>query len=86
MDSWHSNGLYYFQTGALLKHYCQKHRDSGVTVRGEYYVSMLYDLMLKDGLDVSMYPIEQFAQWGTPEDLLQYQYWSAYFHERLPCA
>jgi len=85
MDSWHSNGFYYVQTGAMLKTYCQQYRDSGAAVRGEYYVSMLYEQMLNDGLPVWVYPVEQFAQWGTPEDLAQYQYWSAYFHERLPC-
>lgn len=85
-QSWHSNGLYYFQTGALLKRYCREYRESGRAVNGEYYVSMLYTLMLRDGLDVRVYPIEQFAQWGTPEDLAQYTYWSGYFHERLPCA
>jgi len=43
---------YYFKTGALLKEYCQKLIDSGQTVNGEYYASVSYNFMVKDGIKV----------------------------------
>jgi len=76
MDSWQSCGMYYFQSGSLLKAYFRRYRERGEPVNGEYYVSMVYDLLIKNGLPVSVYPIDVFAQWGTPEDLAEYQYWS----------
>jgi NDP-sugar pyrophosphorylase family protein len=80
MDCWQSCGLYYFQSGSLLKTYCREYREHGEKVNGEYFVSMVYDLILKDQQPVSVYPIDFFAQWGTPEDLAEYLYWSKGLH------
>lgn len=72
----HSPGTYYFKTGALLKKYCQKLVDSGETINGEYYASMPYNFMVKDGLKVWIpTDIEYFCQWGTPEDMRECLYW-----------
>lgn len=73
----HSPGVYYFRSGALLKKYCQKLVDSGQALNGEYYVSLPYNFMVKDGLKVWVPTnVEQFCQWGTPEDLEEYLFWT----------
>ena len=37
---------------------------------------MVYDLLIKDKLDVFVYDqVPFFCQWGTPKDLEQYLYW-----------
>lgn len=73
----HSPGVYYFKTGALLKHYCQKLVDSGQTLNGEFYASLPYNFMVQDGLKVwAPANVEQFCQWGTPEDLRDYLFWT----------
>lgn len=73
----HSPGIYYFRTGALLKHYCQKLVDSGKTLNGEYYASLPYNFMVKDGRTVWVPAnVEQFCQWGTPEDMAEYLFWT----------
>ncbi len=73
----HSPGVYYFKTGALLKKYCRKLVDSGQTLRGEYYASLPYNFMARDGLTVwAPVNVEQFCQWGTPEDLAEYLFWT----------
>lgn len=73
----HSPGVYYFKTGALLKKYCQALVDSGETLGGEYYASLPYNFMVKDGLKVWVPTnVEQFCQWGTPEDLAEYLFWT----------
>ena len=72
----HSPGNYYFKSGKLLKRYCQMLVDSGETIKGEYYASMPYNFMVRDGLKVWIpTKIEYFCQWGTPEDMAEYNYW-----------
>lgn len=72
----HSPGIYYFKNGALLKKYCQALVDSGEDINGEYYASMPYNFMVKDGRKVWIpTDIDYFCQWGTPEDLEECMYW-----------
>lgn len=82
MDSWQSAGTYYFKSGKMVKKYFKKLIDLDIKINGEYYVSLVYNLMQEDGLKTLVYPIDYFCQWGTPNDLKAYQYWSNYF--RLP--
>lgn len=73
----HSPGVYYFKTGALLKKYCRKMVDAGVTLNGEFYASLPYNFMVDEGLKVwAPADIEYFCQWGTPEDLQEFIYWT----------
>lgn len=74
-----SSGLYFFRTGALLKEYAEKLMQSDDDVNGEYYVSLLSRQMVKDGLDVRVFEIEQFMNWGTPEDFGDYMIWHRLF-------
>ena len=72
----HSPGVYYFQSGKLLKKYCQELVDSGKCINGEYYASMPYNFMVEDGLKVWIpTDIKYFCQWGTPEDMEESVYW-----------
>lgn len=75
MDCHHSSGAYFFRTGALLKEYSNRLLDTGNTINGEYYVSMIYPLMLEDRLSIAVPEVETFMQWGTPEDLEEYEAW-----------
>lgn len=73
----HSAGTYYFKTGSVLKKYCQKLIDDGNTLNGEFYASLPYNYMVKDGLKVWVANIvEYFCQWGTPEDLQEFLFWN----------
>ena len=40
---------------------------------------MVYNGLVNDGLKVYVYQIPFFLQWGTPDDLEEYLYWSDYF-------
>lgn len=79
MDSWQSAGIYYFKSGEILKKYFFQLIERNITCNGEYYVSLVYNLMADDHLKSIVYPIEYFCQWGTPEDLEEYLYWSNHF-------
>lgn len=72
----HSAGVYYFKTGAILKQYCQRLISDNDMLKGEYYASMVYNNMVKDGLNVWVpNNVEYFCQWGTPEDLNDFLFW-----------
>ena len=72
----HSPGNYFFRSGRCLKKYCQMLVDSGEELNGEYYASMPYNFMVRDGLKVWIPTnIEYFCQWGTPEDMRESIYW-----------
>lgn len=79
-DSHHSSGAYYFGSGELLTHYFKEFLDSGETLNGEYYISMVYPLMLRDKHMISVPSITHFMQWGTPDDLEEYEVWSRQIH------
>ena len=83
MAEYASNGTYYFRTGAILKTYFQKLMDAKMDLNGEYYVSLVYKLMIEAGLHVRIFEIEKMLQWGTPRDLEEYLVWSNYFKDRM---
>lgn len=77
MKAKHSPGTYYFKTGRLLKRYCKELVDSNQSINGEYYASLPYNFMVKDNLKVWVPTnVEYFCQWGTPEDLSEYIFWT----------
>ncbi len=79
MNEYASSGTYYFQRGALLKHYFRKAVERGLRTKGEFYASTPFNLLVEDGLPVYVHALDQFLQWGTPEDLEEYLAWSDYF-------
>jgi bifunctional N-acetylglucosamine-1-phosphate-uridyltransferase/glucosamine-1-phosphate-acetyltransferase GlmU-like protein len=79
MNEYASNGTYYFRTGEIMKKYFKKLMDLELKLKGEYYVSMVYNLLVEDNLKVSIFKIEKMLQWGTPYDLEIYKGWSNYF-------
>ena len=83
MDEYASNGTYYFKKGAYVKKYFQELIDKNINLEGEYYVSLIYNLLVEDGLKVSIYNIQHMLQWGAPQDLEEYKNWSKYFKNIL---
>lgn len=79
MDEYASNGTYFFKNGKILKKYFKELIDKDINLKGEYYVSLVYNLLVSDGLKVSIFEIEKMLQWGTPYDLEIYKSWSNYF-------
>lgn len=79
MNEYASNGTYYFKNGSLVRHYFKKIMDLNINLNGEFYVSLVYNLMVEDGLKINIFEIENMLQWGTPVDLESYKNWSNYF-------
>lgn len=72
----HSPGVYFFKDGQTLKKYFQMALDEDLSLNNEYYVSLVYQLMLRDNLKIYVHnKVDYFCQWGTPEDLRDYEFW-----------
>jgi choline kinase len=82
MSEYASNGTYYFKNGLIIKKYFQMLIDHNISTNGEFYCSMVYNLMKEDNLKIGVFPIEKMLQWGTPADLEEYLLWSNYFLKR----
>lgn len=74
-----SAGMYHFKKGSLLKECFSEAVEKDLKVQGEFYASVPYNLLIEKKLDVRAFEVEHFLQWGTPEDLREYQAWSNYF-------
>ena len=73
----HSAGVYYFKTGNVLKKFFKLLMDSKDDLNGEYYASLPYNYLVKEGLKVwCPNNITHFCQWGTPEDMQEYEFWT----------
>ena len=83
MNEYASNGTYYFKKGSYVKKYFKELMQKDINLNGEYYVSLIYNLLVEDGLKVSIYDIQHMLQWGTPQDVEEYSAWSKYFRNAI---
>ncbi|MBI5787926.1 MAG: NTP transferase domain-containing protein [Candidatus Schekmanbacteria bacterium] len=74
-----STGTYYFDAWKNFAHYARELLQTKDTVTCEYYSSLLFNPMVRDGKRVCLFEVEKFICWGTPEDLQEYLFWSDYF-------
>jgi len=79
MNEFASAGNYYFRKGKYIKQYFRQMMDADVNLNGEYYVSLIYNFLIKDGLSSLVYEVPNMLQWGTPLDLDMYLKWSEYY-------
>ena len=76
-----SSGTYYFKTAQLMLKYFKKTILLDLKVNGEFYVSVAYKPMIKDGLKIKTFVIDYFMQWGTPSDLEDFNWYSDVFNK-----
>ena len=81
MEEFASAGNYYFRKGSYVKKYFQQLIDEDVNINGEYYVSLVYNLMIRDGLHNAVFSVPNMLQWGTPLDVDKYLQWSNYYKD-----
>jgi len=79
MEEYASSGTYYFASGGLMSEMLRKTMEQNIHVGGEYYVSLAYKPLLAEGKTVAVYPLQHFMQWGTPDDVAEYNGWSSAF-------
>ena len=79
MNEFASSGTYYFKSGRLMIDAFNSIMEQKLSINSEFYVSLAYKFLFMKSLKVSIFPLQHFMQWGTPEDLQEYQRWSNIF-------
>jgi len=75
-----SSGVYYFSSGKLFKKYIKELVSDEIhAVHGEFYISLLLNLMIRDNYKILNYEIDKFISLGNPRDYELYKYWSEVF-------
>ena len=79
-----SAGGYFFRTAALLKAALEAQVRLGLHHDGELYTSLTVEALLRSvpGAHVRVFEIDGFFQWGTPDDLRDFEYWERTFTAR----
>jgi NDP-sugar pyrophosphorylase family protein len=77
-----SAGLYAFSSGGLLLEALSEQINMNYSHFGEYYISLTIVPLLERGLKVRTFLMEKFAQFGTPEDLNDWNYLYKSIHEQ----
>jgi dTDP-glucose pyrophosphorylase len=83
MSEFASTGTYYFKRGEYIKKYFKELMDNKVSINGEYYASLVYNLLVRDNLVNLVYEVPHMLQWGTPFDLNVYNSWSNYYRKAI---
>lgn len=65
-------GAYFFGSGADFKRAAVALLGEPVMEKPEYYVSLLYNYLLRQGREVRLASMEVYRSYGTPEELRQY--------------
>lgn len=71
-----SSGLYWFRRGSDLKRIARALVAKGERTNGEFYVSTMMQELIAEGGKVGVYELARFHQWGTPEDLRDWESWA----------
>jgi len=83
MEEFASSGTYYFATAQIMSEAFRVTMEQNLNVGGEYYVSLAYKPLLANNQPVIVYPLQHFMQWGTPEDVTEYNTWSKAFRQLI---
>jgi NDP-sugar pyrophosphorylase family protein len=70
-----SCGLYYFRYGAYIKKYFGEMIDKNINYIGEFYVTLVYNLLIRDGLSVYSFLNDFVLAFGTPNEVKNFEAW-----------
>lgn len=74
-------GTFTFRRAAVYVRCARSLVERNGRVNGEFYVDSLIEDAVALGLDVRAFDIDHYIGWGTPDDLLTFQYWQSCFHK-----
>lgn len=76
-----SCGAYYFREVSALKQALEFQKKNDLKMNGEFYTSLTVEALLQMNPEAQgrVYELEAFYQWGTPQDLREFEYWERCF-------
>jgi NDP-sugar pyrophosphorylase family protein len=75
MNEHASTGTYYYSKGSYVKKYFDLAMEKNLTYGGEYYVTLVYNLLISDGLKIGYYDTPFASVMGTPEEVKNFESW-----------
>lgn len=75
-----SSGTYGFKSGQVLLDAVSQQFMHNDSYNGEFYSSLTYKNMISRGKKIKTFNIEKFIQWGTPEDLYDFNQQKKFFY------
>ncbi|MBI1920087.1 MAG: hypothetical protein HYS23_03295 [Geobacter sp.] len=81
MEEYASSGTYFFASGKIMSDAFRATMELDINVGGEFYVSLAYRPLLAEKRRIAVYSLQHFMQWGTPEDVDEYNGWSSAFRK-----
>jgi NDP-sugar pyrophosphorylase family protein len=70
-----SSGVYYFKRGDLVRNYFRRTINENISYNGEYYVTLVFNLLIQDGLRVYSYLNDIVLAFGTPREVQNFEAW-----------
>ena len=70
-----STGTYYFKKGSYIKNYFQECIDKDINFSGEFYVTLVYNVLIANDMNVGIYDTDFVTVFGTPEELENFEAW-----------
>ena len=68
-----STGLYVFSTGRQFVEAAKTMIKNGILIKDEFFVSEIYNILLKSGKSFEIDVAEEFIPFGTPEDIKKFE-------------
>lgn len=72
-------GAFTFKKASDFVIYAEKMIEQNRRINREFYVDELMNVMIEHGKQVYAFEVSQYICWGTPQDLVIYNYWRDYF-------
>lgn len=79
------SGTFWFRTASLLQRGIDELVQSNIRVNNEFYLDSVPSLLIAKGMKVSVFEVDKYIGWGTPDDYRDYHLWSNYIRKRSPC-
>ncbi|MGD0340519.1 MAG: NTP transferase domain-containing protein [Bacteroidales bacterium] len=70
-----SAGVYYFRKGEYIFKYFKQLIDENINYNGEFYITLVYNLLIRDGLSVYSFLNDRVLSFGTPCDVQNFEAW-----------
>lgn len=70
-----STGAYYFNTGRLMKQSFRNTIEQDINYNGEYYVTLAYNFLTRQGAKIGYYDTDYVTVFGTPEEVESFEAW-----------
>ena len=74
-------GAFFFRKARYFLEAFEKLRQKNIRVNNEFYVDSVINEIVRSGLKVRVFEVDNYICWGSPDDLKTYEYWQSFFHK-----